>query len=79
MLAHIALAVILSGIPFVSAVAAEATFANWNIQTLTFLGDPATVFPDDCKREPADNLDLRTCRDLGPFNIRVLAVVPGWL
>ncbi|MBP1861570.1 hypothetical protein [Rhizobium herbae] len=46
-----------------SATAADVKLGNWNIQTLTFAGDPHTVFPDDYVRKTADFSDLRLWRD----------------
>lgn len=46
------------------ALAADIKFGNWNIQTLTYPGDPKTVFPDDYQRVPQDYTDLQKWRDL---------------
>lgn len=43
--------------------AADFKIGNWNIQTLTYSGDPHTVFPDDYVRTPNDLSDLRKWRD----------------
>ncbi|MGM5058300.1 hypothetical protein ACD589_26985 [Rhizobium sp. 814_E9_N1_1] len=43
--------------------AADVKLGNWNIQTLTYSGDPHTVFPDDYVRTPSDFADLRRWRD----------------
>lgn len=44
--------------------AMEIRIANWNIQTLTYPGDPVTVFPGDYKRTDTDFTDLRQWRDM---------------
>ncbi|MER9758275.1 hypothetical protein NKJ46_34000 [Mesorhizobium sp. M0166] len=71
--------------------AAGATLANWNVQTLTYNGDPITVFPGDFHREDVDFKDLRRWRDLVAADVyflqevtspaaidEVFPVVEGW-
>jgi endonuclease/exonuclease/phosphatase family metal-dependent hydrolase len=53
----------------------QATLANWNIQTLTYPGDPKTVFPDDYRRTAQDFSDLVKWRDFAAADIFFLQEV----
>lgn len=58
-----------------SALATDVKLGNWNIQTLTYSGDPQTVFPDDYVRTPTDFADLRRWRDLVGADVFLLQEV----
>lgn len=58
-----------------NALPAEITLANWNIQTLVYLGDPQTVFDDDYVRSAADIADLKRWRDLVAADVYFLQEV----
>ena len=58
-----------------AASASQTTLANWNIQTLTYPGDPKTVFPDDYRRTAQDFADLVRWRDLAAADIFLLQEV----
>lgn len=55
--------------------ASDIKLGNWNIQALTYSGDPQTVLPDDYVRTPTDFADLRRWRNLVGADVFLLQEV----